>query len=187
VRGELEMKNLLIALTFSLLGYILSGCDEMSNAEMLPDGGATDALPDTLLAVKTDTLPAVKTDTLPAVKTDAQVERATSCPTLFPPKKGYIFTEGSVKCDPAHFILHPGLTCEQIMTTVTTCCVSVYGKSEKDSSLYDLASLTRVNGSWVASRTTDSLLICAGLLASRPWDTAVCTTSGKFLGWACPY
>jgi hypothetical protein len=182
------MKNLLIALTFSLLGYILSGCDEMGNVEMLPDGGATDAMPDTLPAVKTDTLPAVKTDTLPAVKTDAQVERATSCPTLLPPKKGYIFTEGSVRCDPEHFILYPGLTCEQIMTTVPTCCVSVYGKSLSDSSLYDLASWTFVKvGSWVSSRTTDSLLMCADKIATRNGDTAVCTTSGKFLGWACPY
>lgn len=172
-----------LLLTVSLLLTVLA-CDGSGDFT-----SEADASPDSLTQVRADggadLLPGTKTDTLPVVKTDTQVARATSCPSTIPPKKGYIFTEGSVKCDPSYLIDHPGLTCEQIMTTAADCCVSVYGKSSKDPTLYDLATWTTVDGRSVSSPSTDSLGICVASVARLYGETAVCTTTGKFLGWTC--
>jgi hypothetical protein len=168
------MTKLLLTVSLLLTSLACDGSGDLTSE--------ADASPDSLTQVRADggadLLPTVKIDTLSVV-------RPTACPTPIPPKKGYIFTEGKVTCSPSYLIAYPGLTCEQIMTQVGECCVSIYGKSNTDSSLYDLASWKMVDGRQVSEPSSESSGICSAMVARLYGETAVCSVEGRFMGWTC--
>ena len=184
------MKNLLIALSFALAGYLLSGCEGMDDLSALPDGGEqTDALKTDTILVKPDTTPSntdtmtAKTDTMPA---NTDTKPATSCPatiqgtlvTSYPEmiqgtlvRKGVTYTilpehmTATVTCDSKYDGYIPaGVTCQQLIqgyrTTQNYTCCIAYGDDGPDFVPY-------------CSPRNDI------------GKSAMCSADGKFVGWKC--
>lgn len=170
------MTKLLLTVSLLLTALACDGSGDLTSE--------ADASPDSLTQVRADGGVIQNTDVL-VVKPDTIATRPTSCPAPTTPKVGYIFTTGKVVCDATYLKEHPGYTCEEFLESGSICCVSVYGKSPSDPTLYDLATWKMLDGRQVSSSTMESTAICSPLVARLPGETAVCSTEGKFIGWTC--
>jgi hypothetical protein len=193
------MTKLLLTVSLLLTALACDGSgDPTLEADASPDSltqvradGGVDLLP----ATKPDTLPVVKTDTLPEVKTDAQGTRATSCPTPYgiAPKKGYVFTKGTVGCDDPYFTTHvPNRTCTEILSGSpipemgdAPCCVPTTRGLEivNPSDLLEVSMMKGSGSVW--TRTDHGGPACYPQATPFIGQYAICSMDGKFLGWTC--